>query len=75
MVVEGQTDIVKDMLEKTDEFLVETAPLDEYEEHSDDNVMREVRREVREVTTMEATSELGKVYILLHKYLEIPANS
>jgi hypothetical protein len=75
MVVEGQTDIVKDMLEKTDEFLVETAPLDEYEEHSDDNVMREVRREVREVTTMEATSELGKVYILLHKYLEIPVNS
>jgi hypothetical protein len=60
MVLEDHPDVLKEVLERTDEHSLETAPSVEYVDHGDGHVVREVRREVREVTTMESTSALGK---------------
>ena len=66
VVLAEQHDVVKDVLERTHKMVVQTAPLVEYQEHNDGDLTREVRREVREVTTMESKSELGKILGYLH---------
>jgi hypothetical protein len=65
MVLEEHADVLKEMLERSDDVSVETAPSAECEGHGDGHVVREMRREVREVTTMESKTELGKGYELL----------
>lgn len=62
VVLDERHDVVKDVLERTHQMVLQTAPMVEYEEHGEGDVVREVRREVREVTTMETTSELGKIF-------------
>ena len=60
-------EVVKSMLEESGEMFVESAPNVEYEEHGDDHVVTQIKREVREVTTMESKTELGKFTLLFRK--------
>ena len=59
-MVLAHPDVLKEMLERTDEHSLEIAPSVEHVDHSDDHVVRDVKTEVQEVTTMESTSALGK---------------
>ena len=61
VMLDEQHDVVKDVLERTHQIILQTAPMVEYKEHGEGDIVREVGREVREVTTMETTSELGKI--------------